>query len=623
MSESNANFTPVFNGYTGQKPFRYWCQTVLPLVYDDSLSYYELLNKVVTYLNNVISDVGTVEDNVQSLLTAYTQLQGYVNDYFNNLDVQDEIDNKLDELVENGTMSALVSTYASPVFVSSVEEMRIPSKTYVLNSNSHIYTYNGTNFVDTGLTYGSGTNAVYQNVNLNSNNYTTYGINSFTDLNANAIYGISETITEEMISGLPEYGKYATVAVFQPDRPVRSQVVYLYFCYTANANDSTVYYNVQATASVFTGWIPLQQNTEIYTEGYILRHSDIHDTYSIYSINDLQPNRFYALKPDITEDDLPNLPQYGRLASICTLNYNSTNKGFRMIFYMTYTTANSPKIYLGYSLGATPNNYLWVCVNQQFDSYNIENLITKVNTTTYNGAKVVAVGDSICAGTGSTTYDSSVNGRLIVPEGVHADGNARYAHDNETNHGANSTSAIGKLRYYLYDKYNVNMVNNGIGGFTYKGIYDCRDYIFSMSSPEIVNNNVVYTQEVPDIAIIFLGNNNRSTATLDRPAEIATYLPRIYEYLNNLGVKPIFVTNTTDLRVSTTLPITSEGIANMIKTECAKIGIKCYDLNTLVKFACYVKGIAYDSSLFADGNLHPNDNFYDIIYECIKYLIKV
>ena len=50
-----ADFTPTMKGYTGQGAFRFWCQTVLPLVYDDSLSYYELLNKVVVYLNNTIS----------------------------------------------------------------------------------------------------------------------------------------------------------------------------------------------------------------------------------------------------------------------------------------------------------------------------------------------------------------------------------------------------------------------------------------------------------------------------------------------------------------------------------------------------------------------------------------
>jgi hypothetical protein len=34
----------------------FWCQKVLPLVYDDSLSYYELLCKVVDYLNKVIDN---------------------------------------------------------------------------------------------------------------------------------------------------------------------------------------------------------------------------------------------------------------------------------------------------------------------------------------------------------------------------------------------------------------------------------------------------------------------------------------------------------------------------------------------------------------------------------------
>ena len=86
-----ASFTPPMLGYTGQGAFRYWCQTALPLVYDDSLSYYELLNKVVVYLNNVISDVGATETNVESLLTAYNQLQEYVNTYFTNIDIQEEI----------------------------------------------------------------------------------------------------------------------------------------------------------------------------------------------------------------------------------------------------------------------------------------------------------------------------------------------------------------------------------------------------------------------------------------------------------------------------------------------------------------------------------------------------
>lgn len=40
--------------------FKFWCQKVLPLVYEDSLSYYENLCKVIHYLNNVIESQNTV-----------------------------------------------------------------------------------------------------------------------------------------------------------------------------------------------------------------------------------------------------------------------------------------------------------------------------------------------------------------------------------------------------------------------------------------------------------------------------------------------------------------------------------------------------------------------------------
>ena len=45
------------------KHFRFWCQKVLPLVYDNSLSYYEILCKVVKYINDLIDvDKGIIED---------------------------------------------------------------------------------------------------------------------------------------------------------------------------------------------------------------------------------------------------------------------------------------------------------------------------------------------------------------------------------------------------------------------------------------------------------------------------------------------------------------------------------------------------------------------------------
>ena len=58
------------------KPFHFWCQKVLPLVFDDSLSYYEVLCKLTRKVNEIISTVATdisdlkewVETKIQELI---------------------------------------------------------------------------------------------------------------------------------------------------------------------------------------------------------------------------------------------------------------------------------------------------------------------------------------------------------------------------------------------------------------------------------------------------------------------------------------------------------------------------------------------------------------------------
>lgn len=120
---------PNMGTYNSPQTFRFWCQKVLPLVYDDSLSYYELLCKVVDYLNKTMEDVNTAVEDVENLnsafgslenhvnasetalLQAYNDLQDYVNTYFNNLDVQEEINNKLDVMAEDGTLDTILLPY--------------------------------------------------------------------------------------------------------------------------------------------------------------------------------------------------------------------------------------------------------------------------------------------------------------------------------------------------------------------------------------------------------------------------------------------------------------------------------------------------------------------------------
>lgn len=149
----SADFTPTIKPYTNQGAFRFWCQTVLPLVYDDSLSYYELLNKVVNYLNNVISDVSNMGENVTNLSTAYSHLQDYVNEklveletfmneYFDSLDVQEEINKKLDEMATSGELNELIKPtilQEIPSVVSSWLEENITPTSPVIDKTLSVF----------------------------------------------------------------------------------------------------------------------------------------------------------------------------------------------------------------------------------------------------------------------------------------------------------------------------------------------------------------------------------------------------------------------------------------------------------------------------------------------------
>lgn len=72
----------------------------------DALTNYELLCKVVEYLNITV-------DNVNILSDDFKTLYDYVHDYFDNLDVQEEINNKLDEMAESGQLTEIIAEYLS------------------------------------------------------------------------------------------------------------------------------------------------------------------------------------------------------------------------------------------------------------------------------------------------------------------------------------------------------------------------------------------------------------------------------------------------------------------------------------------------------------------------------
>ena len=96
------------------RPFSRFIMSIgeLPTSYLDSLSYAEQITWFCDYLqNNVIPAINNNAEALEEVQGLMTQLQEYVDNYFTNLDVQEEINNKIDSMVEDGTFSNLLAPY--------------------------------------------------------------------------------------------------------------------------------------------------------------------------------------------------------------------------------------------------------------------------------------------------------------------------------------------------------------------------------------------------------------------------------------------------------------------------------------------------------------------------------
>ena len=97
--------------------FRFFCQKVLPLVYDTELSYYEVLCKAVDYLNKTMETVNDLSDEFENLRNSFNELKDYVDTEIANLRkyIDDELakynDEYFDNLIEQKFLEMIDSGY--------------------------------------------------------------------------------------------------------------------------------------------------------------------------------------------------------------------------------------------------------------------------------------------------------------------------------------------------------------------------------------------------------------------------------------------------------------------------------------------------------------------------------
>ena len=166
-------------------PFIYYCQKVIPLAFDESLSYYEVLCNLLAKIKEVIDEQNRQGEGIIELQNKYIELKNYVDTYFDNLDLQSEVDAKLDEMAESGELADIIAQYLGLAGVLAFDTIAdLESATNVVNGSICL--------VIGDETYNDGKSAYYKVRNLTIDD-TIDGFN---------IVGISETLVGER---LPNY----------------------------------------------------------------------------------------------------------------------------------------------------------------------------------------------------------------------------------------------------------------------------------------------------------------------------------------------------------------------------------------------------------------------------------
>ena len=135
--EKNTNFI-----YKNLSPFKWFVLENFPFLEADfdALTEWQLFCKLGKEINKIIASQNLVGKQAEDLTKAFNDLYNYVNNYFKNLDIQTEINNKLNEMAEDGTLANIIEDYATiPELTERVEKLENQSLIFQKNERNSKY----------------------------------------------------------------------------------------------------------------------------------------------------------------------------------------------------------------------------------------------------------------------------------------------------------------------------------------------------------------------------------------------------------------------------------------------------------------------------------------------------
>ena len=180
-------------------PFKWFVLENFPFIEADfdALTEWQLFCKLGKEMNKIINSENTLGTQLENVTNAFIDLQNYVNNYFDNLDIQEEVNNKLNEMAESGELTEIIAQYlqlAGLLCFNTVNDMK--NATNLVNG-SFVKTFGFHNIGDKGQN-------IYKIRNITNtdivDNITIISINTTSDLVAELI--------ESPVMYVEQYGAY-------------------------------------------------------------------------------------------------------------------------------------------------------------------------------------------------------------------------------------------------------------------------------------------------------------------------------------------------------------------------------------------------------------------------------
>lgn len=138
-------------------PFYLWCEKYIPIYWNAGLSFDENIGRLTCVVNELIKFDKEMLEAYQNVINEFNSLKNWVENYFKNLDVQEEINNKIDDMIKDGTFGEIVGDRLnykidkSKQTIYVFESMDITPIVQALNDNETLILQKGTYALTTSI----------------------------------------------------------------------------------------------------------------------------------------------------------------------------------------------------------------------------------------------------------------------------------------------------------------------------------------------------------------------------------------------------------------------------------------------------------------------------------------